>query len=179
MPNCPKCGAPNEVESNFCSTCGYAMNSAEAPQAESFTEKIKNLNNTADTTAEYDGDDITQNKAMAMLAYIGFLVLIPIFGAKNSKFARFHANQGLNLMIAEALYNVCCFIINIILGTISAIVMAISFKLSFIVALLGLISSILSLINFVFVALLIIGIVNVANGRAKELPIIGKFRILK
>ena len=36
---------------------------------------------------------------MAVLAYIGILVLIPIFLAKDSKFARFHSNQGLILFI--------------------------------------------------------------------------------
>lgn len=179
MSNCPKCGAPNEPDGNFCSICGYAMNSAAEPQAESFNAKIKNLNNTADTTAEYDGGDIAQNKAMSVLSYIGILVLIPVFAAKNSKFARFHANQGLVLLITETLYNVCRFIINILFRVISAIVISISYKLSFILGFLGLISTILSLVNFVFIAFLIIGIANVANGRAKELPIIGKFRILK
>ena len=35
---------------------------------------------------------------MAILAYFGILVLIPILAAKDSKFARFHANQGLLFM---------------------------------------------------------------------------------
>jgi hypothetical protein len=39
--------------------------------------------------------------------------------------------------------------------------------------------SIIGLVSLVFLVLLIIGIMNAANGRAKELPIIGKFKILK
>jgi len=31
----------------------------------------------------------------------------------------------------------------------------------------------------VFLVLAVLGIVNAANGRAKELPVIGKFKILK
>ena len=62
-------------------------------------ETIKNLNNTNDFTEEFEQEDIQNNKTMAILAYIGILVLIPIFAAKESKFARFHANQGLVLLI--------------------------------------------------------------------------------
>lgn len=63
-------------------------------QQESFEEKFQNLNNTSDMTSQFDPRDIQNNKVMAILAYFGILVLIPIFAAKESKFARFHANQG-------------------------------------------------------------------------------------
>ena len=36
-----------------------------------------------------------------------------------------------------------------------------------------------ALVNIAFLVLLILGIVNAAQGMAKELPLIGKFRILK
>ena len=39
-----------------------------------------------DYTAEQDPQDVQDNKAMAVLAYIGILVLIPLFAAKKSKF---------------------------------------------------------------------------------------------
>ena len=45
-------------------------------------EKWNELNNTADATAEYDPNDIQQNKVMAIFAYLSWLVLIPIFAAK-------------------------------------------------------------------------------------------------
>ena len=51
-------------------------------------EKLNELNNTADTTNEFDPQDIQNNKAMAILAYLSWLVLIPLFAAKDSKFAR-------------------------------------------------------------------------------------------
>ena len=34
-------------------------------------------------------------------------------------------------------------------------------------------------IGFVFAVLAVIGIINAVNGRAKELPLIGKYRLLK
>ena len=39
---------------------------------------IKDINNTPDTTAEYDPKDIADNKVMAVLAYLSWLVLIPL-----------------------------------------------------------------------------------------------------
>ena len=50
---------------------------------------------------EMDPADVNANKVMGVLAYLGILVLIPIFAAKGSKFARSHANQGLILLILE------------------------------------------------------------------------------
>jgi hypothetical protein len=45
--------------------------------------------------------DAANNKGMAVLSYLGALVLIPLFARKDSPFARFHINQGLVLMFAE------------------------------------------------------------------------------
>lgn len=123
-------------------------------------EEIEKITNTQDTTASFDPEDIRQNKAMAILAYISWLVLIPLFLAKNSKFARFHCNQGLILAIVE----IICWVVLGILGG------------------LPLIGWIFRLVNgilgIVFLLLAILGIVNVVNGRAKELPVIGSFKIL-
>ena len=41
------------------------------------------------------------------------------------------------------------------------------------------IATLFSLLGIVFLVLDIIGIINAANGKAKELPVIGKYRILK
>ena len=124
-------------------------------------EKINELNETADTTSEFDQNDIQQNKAMGILAYLSWLVLIPLFAAKESKFARFHCNQGLVLAIAEIAIWVVCGILS---------------RIPFIGWLFVVIEG---LLGVVFLVLAILGIINAAKGQAKELPIIGKFRILK
>ena len=122
---------------------------------------LNNLNNTADHTAEYDPQDIEQNKVMGILAYLGILVLIPIFAAKDSRYARYHANQGLVLCIAEI-------VISILTSILSAIPVV-----GWILGLIG------WLLNLGFFVLAIIGIINVVNGKAKDLPLIGNIRILK
>ena len=121
--------------------------------------------NTPETTGQYDPQDINQNKVMAVLAYIGLLVLVPIFAAKESRFARFHANQGLILLIVDVA-------LGILLAILSAILLAISWRLVFI-------STILNLLWLPMLGLHILGIVNASSGKAKELPLIGKFKLIK
>ena len=138
-------GAPVEKDQG-----NSKQNAAEA----AFTE----FNNTADTTAEFDSKDIADNKGMAVLAYIGILFLIPLLAAPNSRFARFHANQGLVLFLAE-----------VVLGAAGGVLGLIPFV--------GWIIS--GAIGIVCLAFMIIGIVNAANGKAKELPLIGSFKLIK
>lgn len=173
MAFCSKCGASLEENAQFCAACGAPVAPAAQPKPAApgtetvdFSDKIASLNNTADTTDEFDPNDIAQNKAMAILAYLSWLVLIPLFAAKESRFARFHVNQGLVLAITEAVFWVAQAII-------CGLLYAISFRLGLII------STILNLCNLIFLALLILGIVNAASGRAKELPVIGKIRLLK
>ena len=177
MAYCGKCGTKVDEGVKFCPSCGNPMEApfpeqqAQTQQAQpagdqnDFSAKIAALNNTADTTADFDKADIEQNKAMGILAYLGPLVFIPMFAAKGSKFARFHANQGLTLFIACGAWSIVYSILN-------WIILAISWRLYFI-------SSIIGLCSLVFLVLAVLGIVNAANGRAKELPVIGKFKFLK
>lgn len=174
MALCKNCGAQIEDNVKFCPQCGATAENIGVQQTQpqqneaaqnNFSAKFASLNNTADTTAEFDANDVTQNKAMAILAYFGPLVLIPVFAAKGSKFARYHSNQGLLLLIA-------CTAWSIVYSIINWIILAISWRLYFI-------SSIIGIFSIVFIVLAVIGIVNAANGKAKELPVIGKYKILK
>lgn len=132
------------------------------PQEESLEQKLQNINETPDTTKDYDKQDIEKNKVMAILAYFGILVLVPIFGAKDSKFARFHANQGLILCI-----------IWFAIWLIGQVFAAISWKLY------AVLSIVFIIVYLLLTVLAIMGIINAASGKAKELPLVGKYRILK
>lgn len=115
------------------------------------------------TMSNFDTNDIEKNRVMAILAYI--FVFIPLIMAKESKFARFHTNQGLVLLIVAICYG-------IVYGVLTGLATMLS-------SVLGMILSILGLGTLAFTALAILGIVNAATGQAKELPIIGKYRLLK
>jgi len=45
--------------------------------------------------------DVEVNKNIAVLSYIWILCLVPLLGKRNSKFAQFHAKQGLILFALE------------------------------------------------------------------------------
>lgn len=95
--------------------------------------------------------DIEENKAITFLSYLGILALVPLLAKKESKFAQFHAKQGLVLAIA----------------------VAVAFWVSGVIPFLGffLLTPAVSIGGIV---LMIIGLINVANGEMKELPIIGE-----
>ncbi|SCG84286.1 hypothetical protein DW1_2726 [Proteiniborus sp. DW1] len=112
-----------------------------------------NYNQTKDTVPVFEQEDIEKNKVMAGLAYIIFF--LPLLACPDSKFAKYHANQGLILLIVS-------FAGSIILSLIPIIG--------------WLLLPIFTVVVFIFA---IIGLVNGLGGKVKELPIIGKYKILK
>ena len=144
----------------------------------SFKDKIKNINNTDDTTSEFDPKDISDNKGISILSYFGPLVFIPMFAKKDSKFARFHVNQGFTLFLADIAYTVIQSILMAILRAIFP------WKLNY--GYLGgrgfifdALSTVLSLVWIPIAVIAVIGIINAANGKAKEVPLIGRIKLLK
>ncbi|MES2461441.1 MAG: hypothetical protein V4671_12735 [Armatimonadota bacterium] len=94
--------------------------------------------------------DVEKNKVFAILAYLGILFLVPMLAAKESPFAMYHANQGLVL-----------FLFAIALGVITMI-------------------PVVGIIGWVaHIVLMILGIINAANGQMKPLPLIGGITLLK
>lgn len=107
-------------------------------------------------------DDAGDHKLYAILGYIlPFLFFLPLLSesSKKNAFARFHANQQLILLIIVvglyAIHNV----LYIVLMSAGIFV--------------------IQLLNLAILALAIFGIVNAAQGRMKELPLVGKFNLLK
>ena len=177
MAFCTKCGAQMSDAMNFCPECGHPVDkTARAEQAnkqeekkiqkeqfdnfvENVKEKLKDINNTKDTTSDYDQADIESNKFMAFLSYLSIFALIPFLTAKDtSPFVKFHVNQGAILLIAEILLIFMSFVIGPIL-LLSRIIFI--------------------LLDICVFALAILGIKNVFDGKAKELPFLGSITIIQ
>lgn len=118
-----------------------------------------------DTTSKYDKKDIENGKLMSVLAYLGILCLIPYFAEKDNKFVRYHAIQGLNLFFYSLIYSVAFAILSVLL--------------IFIPFLGWMLIMILGVVSYVFLAFSIWGIVYVFQEKAKELPIINKYKLIK
>ena len=101
-----------------------------------------------------DSKDVEENKIMAVLAYLGILVLIPLLTKKDSPFTMYHVKQGLALLILEV----------------------IAIPVYIVLAFIPIIGWLASMALWVLIlVLLILGIVNAVNGKMKELPVIGQF----
>lgn len=161
---CKKCNGPVDEGLKFCPNCGAPTETLDNGQNSIENSIKKMLNDSKDETDQYDSKDINDNKLMGGLAY--FLFFLPLIACPNSKYGRFHANQGLILLITGILFS----IVNAIL---SSLILAISWRLWFLT----------SFISFVlWVPLCVVGIIGMINGftgKAKALPVIGKFKIIK
>lgn len=123
------------------------------------TEKV--LKDIKDSSKKFDNKDIEENKAMAALAYI--IAPIPYFVETKSKWVHYHAIQGMNLFIIFILLSLVVSILN------SLLLWPFTF-----------IKTILRTVLYTGITIFaIIGIVNVCNGEAKELPVINKIKIIK
>ncbi|MDC1809374.1 zinc-ribbon domain-containing protein [Bacteroides uniformis] len=169
MAFCGKCGQQVNEGVKFCPSCGAPMGVVQKSAPEPAFSK---LNDTVDNTAQFTPQEIEEGKVMSILAYLGILVLVPILAGKESKYIRFHANQGLLLCLAWVVWVIAD-------GILSAVLRAILWRGLSLWELYRTTSWVLDLVYLVIGVLAIIGIINVLNGRAKELPFIGKYRILK
>lgn len=101
----------------------------------------------------YTDEDIEKGKTMAGLAYL--LFFLPLVACPESKYGRFHANQSLILLITAIAGN-------IVLGLIPIIGWML-----------------LPVFGIAVMVFAVIGLINGFGGKAKELPLIGKFTIIK
>lgn len=145
MAFCPKCGASIEDNTSFCPTCGYNLNEQAT---------------VAQPVVIEDEKDANDNKIMGVLAYFGILCLVPMFAAKNSAFAQYHARNGFKLFVISLAFSVASWILGII-PVIRDIFPYIS-----------------GIVNIIIFILAIIGIINAAKGEKKELPILPKLPLM-
>lgn len=169
MSFCSKCGKELADGVAFCPSCGSAVNTQQKSAADAFSDGvnsvINDIQNTADHSSGFDPADIEDSKILSLFAYLGLLFLIPLLAKPNSRYARFHTNQGIVL-----------FLLDIVVGIVGGVLSALTFGLFPLFAIAKLINALLGL---GMLALTILGIVNAVTGKAKELPLIGKINILK
>lgn len=99
----------------------------------------------------FDKKDIEDNKLVAALAYIVFF--IPLLAAKDSKFAKEHAKQGLVLLIVSVIIWIAGMVIPVI-GW-------------FIIGPLG---------SLLVLVIALVAIIKTLQGEFWEIPVIGQYR---
>lgn len=120
------------------------MSDQETVQHE--VSRSENVPSKTSSQSGFDPQDIGKHKAVACLSYVSLLFLVPLLTAKESRFAQFHAKQGMALFIAWV-----------------GIVIALS-----IVPMLGIM--LIQVVNLFFIIVSIVGIVKALGGEAWEMP---------
>ena len=148
MKICPRCGMQLDDAVAFCPGCGTSFGVPAAPAYDPY-----------DHTAEYDPQDISDNKVYCMLIYLmGTIgIIIALLAANDSPYTRFHVRQCVKITVCELLLG---FIAAILCWTfIVPIAAAICMGILFVVQ--------------------IICFIRICKGQAKEAPIVCKLGFLK
>jgi uncharacterized membrane protein len=128
----------------------------------------------AEEAEDVEDPDVKTHKGMAILAYIVFL--IPLVAAPGSKFARYHANQGLLLFILLVVACVCVALLQlgkVVSGLVLAKIPILDWFFSCGMSLLQ------PALLIGWVALMIVGIMHAVNGETKPLPGVGHWTLIK
>lgn len=163
MAFCRNCGQQIADDATVCAACGTPVE-AQAQQAQPVQQPT----------------DPTQDKSLAWLSYLGILLLIPLFARKASKFCQYHVRQGAILLVTGVAYSI---VTQILLAIIKAIFPS-QIKYIYYIPyeapspVYSIFNVIFSLASIFFLVVAIIGIVNAVKGEEKELPILGKIKLL-
>jgi uncharacterized membrane protein len=162
MAFCGKCGTKTENGVKFCPSCGASVGASTGQQN---AQQVYTPPVVPGAPQQTDIRDANDNKTMGILAYILFFIPLLTGAHKTSPFVKYHTNQGTLLAIAAIAWAIAY-------NVLSAILLAISWRLWGIVSILGWVS-------VVFAVLCVVGIINAVNGRMKPLPVIGGITIIK
>ncbi len=154
-----------ENNSNVPNNSDVSDDNVNPTAANNINQGSEEVNSDPETnnTDQVTSDDVEKNKVFAIVGYIvPILFFLPLVTeAKKSPFARFHANQQLNLLI-----------IGVVLSVFQPI-LTYSFYGMFV-----LFSFLFTLIWLALLVFVIMGIINAANGKMKKLPLIGEINLL-
>lgn len=126
---------------------------------------VEFVNNTSDHTAEFAPEDILNNKVISAVCYIPILFFLPLVVCPNSRFGRFHANQSLALFLVGVVCSIALGVVHLVtvfLPPVGVVVWIVR-----------------QLFGVAVLLFVILGAVNTANGKAKELPIVGKAKMIQ
>lgn len=159
---CKNCGTELKDGSRFCDACGAPQEQAQQEQAQQNQQNYAPQNNQQQYNQQSNAQD---NKIMNILAY--WLFFLPLVSSPVTQEGKFHANQGLLLLLTSIAGSIA-------ISILGAIIFAISWRLAFFTSLLWFAWGI------AMIALVIIGMMNANKGEQKPLPVIGKlFTIIK
>ena len=139
--------------------------------ADKTIDKVENFVDTKDHKDEFTQEEIKKYKMLATLSYIPLVSLYFVVTNryKESNYLKFHVNQGITITLAY----VIIFFIDKIIGAIFSSGSLVLNNTP------GIISIAIYALYFILLLAMFFGIINTANGLSKELPVIGKIKLIK
>lgn len=179
MAFCKNCGQELKEGVQFCASCGTPVDpqpQQAAPQQQAqYAQQPQQAAPQQQTQYAPPVDDVAANKGIAWLSYMGPLFLVPMFARKFSKYCQFHVKQGITLCAAAIAYGIT---INILLLIIGLIFPGGSFLgYHYHSGVYNFFDVVFKLGYIFFTVMSIIGIVNAATGKEKQLPLFGSIKI--
>lgn len=105
-----------------------------------------------------DPNDVKENKYLCILSYLSILFIIPLIAKPDSKYVKYHSNQGLILFIFEIAVGFITSLLSFVFGIVH--LGFIAFPVNF-------------ALHIAILLLMIYGILSTCSGYIRPLPIIG------
>lgn len=130
------------------------------------------MSSTKDYTDTFSLEEIESGKALSIVSYL--VPLVPFILSKKNNYVRFHTLNGMNILFTYLIFLIIKRTLSYIFGTpcdlvsgLKCIILPISLRIFF------------ALINMIFSFIILYGVLNVCNNKAKEIPVISKIKLFK
>lgn len=130
------------------------------------------MSSTKDYTDTFSLEEIESGKALSIVSYL--IPLVPFILSKKNNYVRFHTLNGMNILFTYLIFLIIKRTLSYIFGTpcdlvsgLKCIILPISLRIFF------------ALINMIFSFIVLYGVLNVCNNKAKEIPVISKIKLFK
>lgn len=136
------------------------------------------LNDVVDRSKRFTNKEKRNGRALGIVCYL--IPPIPYFLEEENKFVKFHARQGMDLLFFVVIYSIIAsFIKSIIKVNVTCASLGLLTYQEYCKITPEWVNFPLNLLYFVLLLFAATGIIYVLQGKAKELPIINKFKIFK
>lgn len=140
---------------------------------EKLKDKIKVfMSSIKDYTDSFSLEEIESGKALSIVSYL--IPLVPFILSKKNNYVKFHTLNGMNILFTYLIFLIIKRTLSYIFGTpcdlvsgLKCIILPISIRIFF------------AFINMLFSFIVLYGVLNVCNNKAKEIPIISKIKLFK
>lgn len=135
-------------------------------------EKILILLNTEDYTENYSLEEIESGKTLSIVSYL--IPIVAFILSKKNSYVHYHTTNGMNILFTYLIFLIIKRTLSYIFGTpcdlisgIKCMILPLSLRILF------------ALINMLFSFIVLLGLLNVCNNKAKDLPLISKIKFFK